>query len=211
MTSTAPEIFDLFPTPVMRVPAVLAPHEAQALRVRLGAGAEVGNNRSGALTHTRLLGPGQDSGVDVLVDRMGPHLQAFGTHLFGETLRWLVKEIWVNVLRTSGQQSVHNHANCFVSGIVYLTESDESARTVFLRSMGGSDFVFRNAHAGTQPGPYSAEKWMAPSPQAGDLILFPSYLLHEVPLNRGDERVTLAFNAIPHRLDAWGYGVSFAP
>jgi hypothetical protein len=48
------------------------------------------------------------------------------------------------------------------------------------------------------------------APRPGDLILFPSYLLHEVPLNHGGERVTLAFNAIPHRLDAWGYGVSFA-
>jgi hypothetical protein len=50
-----------------------------------------------------------------------------------------------------------------------------------------------------------------PEPDPGDLILFPSYLLHEVPVNQGSERVTLAFNAIPHRLDAWGYSVSFQP
>jgi hypothetical protein len=43
------------------------------------------------------------------------------------------------------------------------------------------------------------------------LILFPSYLLHEVPVNPGGERVTLAFNAIPDRLDAWGYAVGFEP
>jgi hypothetical protein len=35
------------------------------------------------------------------------------------------------------------------------------------------------------------------------------YVLHEVPANAGARRVTLAFNAIPHRLDTWGYGVSF--
>lgn len=211
MTSPVSEVFDLFPTPVMRVPAVLSAPEVEALRTRLVAIANVGNDRSEALAHTRLLGPGEDPGLDALVERTGPHLQAFGTLLFGETLRWLVKEIWMNVLRTSGRQSVHNHANCFVSGIVYLTASDDSARTVFLRSLGGTDFAFRNAHAGARPGAHGAEQWVAPSPQAGDMLLFPSYLLHEVPQNLGGERVTLAFNAIPHRLDAWGYGVSFLP
>ena len=44
----------------------------------------------------------------------------------------------------------------------------------------------------------------------GDLVLFPSYLLHEVPLNHGDLRITLAFNAIPSRLDAWGYAIGLS-
>ena len=57
-----------------------------------------------------------------------------------------------------------------------------------------------------QPG----RKWIGPPPGPGDLLLFPSYLLHEVPPNHGGLRVTLAFNAIPHRLDAWGYAVSFS-
>jgi uncharacterized protein (TIGR02466 family) len=122
-----------------------------------------------------------------------------------------VKELWVNVLQHGGQQAVHNHANCFVSGILYLTPSDASAQTVFLRGMGGSDFAFRNAHAGVAAGRFHAEKWVSPAPQPGDLLLFPSYLLHEVPANHGGERVTLAFNAIPQRLDAWGYAVSFEP
>jgi uncharacterized protein (TIGR02466 family) len=211
MTTAAPEVFNLFPTPVMRVPAVLHADEALALHQRLAPAAVVGNSGSDALSHSRLLAPGEDAALDAAVARFGPHVQAFGTLLFGEALPWLVKEIWLNVLQPNGHQSVHNHANCFVSGIVYLTPCDASACTVFLKSMGGSDFAFRHAHAGTRAGPFSAEKWVAPAPQAGDLILFPSYLLHEVPRNRGDERVTLAFNAIPRRLDAWGYAVSFQP
>ena len=205
------DIFELFPTPVMRVPALIAPNAALALAKRLGASVSVANDSSTQLAHTRILRPGDDPELDAVVRWVGPHLQAFGKLLFGGALRWLVKEMWVNVLQPGGSQTLHNHANCFASGVLYLTPSDSSACTVFTRSMGGSEFAFRNTHAGTEAGPFSAEKWVAPAPEPGDLILFPSYLLHEVPINQGAERVTLAFNAIPDRLDAWGYSVAFQP
>jgi hypothetical protein len=44
----------------------------------------------------------------------------------------------------------------------------------------------------------------------GDLVLFPSYLLHAVPPNQGERRITLSFNAIPGALDSWGYGIKFS-
>jgi hypothetical protein len=205
------EIFELFPTPVMRIPALLTPEAALAIAERLSLAASVANERSAQLSHTRILRPGEDTALDAVVGQIGPHLQAFGKLLFGESLRWLVKEIWVNVLQQGGSQSLHNHANCFASGILYLTSCDVSACTRFSRPLGGGEFVFRNTHAGMETGPFNADKWNAPLPQPGDLLLFPSYLLHEVPVNLGGERVTLAFNAIPDRLDAWGYAVGFEP
>jgi len=204
-------VFELFPTPVCRIAGVLDAAEAAGLAQRLATMAVVGNDKSAELSHSRLLGPGEDPMLDVLVGRLGPHVQTFGELLLGEELRWLVKEIWANVLQPGGEQALHNHANSFVSGVVYLTPSDDSARTLFLRGMGGADFALRNTHAGTRTNAFNAEKWVAPAPAAGDLLLFPSYLLHQVPVNRGGERVTLAFNAIPHRLDAWGYALSLQP
>ncbi|MBI2733849.1 MAG: hypothetical protein HYX44_11275, partial [Aquabacterium sp.] len=50
----------------------------------------------------------------------------------------------------------------------------------------------------------------SPAPQPGDLVLFPSYLMHAVPPNEGERRITLALNAIPVRLDSWGYAVQFS-
>ena len=98
----------------------------------------------------------------------------------------------------------------FISGILYLTPTDPSSRTVFFRGFGDRGFVFTNTHKETETGQFNAEKWISPEPDAGDMILFPSYLLHAVPLNQGDMRVSMAFNAIPERLQAWGYGISFA-
>ena len=195
----------------MRVPSVIDEAAAAALASRLAAKARVGNDRSAELAHTQLLGPGEDAALDQLVESVGPHVQALGELIFGERLRWLVKEIWVNVLKADGRQSVHNHANSFVSGIVYLTPSHDSARTVFMRGMGQPEFALRNTHAGVTSGKFNSEKWVAPAPAAGCLLLFPSWLLHEVPRNLGGNRVTLAFNAIPHQLDAWGYSLSLQP
>ena len=205
------ETFELFPTPVMRIPALLSAEAALALSERLSLATTVANQRSPQLSHTRILRPGDDTALDAVVGQIGPHLQAFGQLLFGESLRWLVKEMWVNVLQHGGSQSLHNHANCFASGVLYLSPCDASACTRFSRPLGGAEFVFRNTHASMETGPFNADKWNAPLPAPGDLILFPSYLLHEVPVNLGGERVTLAFNAIPDRLDAWGYGVGFEP
>ena len=205
-----PQVFELFPTPLMRVERAIDAEQVASLRSRFGGpAAGTPNQRSDELSHSRILAPGDDPLLHDLAGRLGPSLVEFGELLFGEKLRWRIKEMWVNVMQRGGRQSVHNHANCFVSGVLYLSDCDASANTVFVRGLGGRDFVFGNARAGTATGPFNAEKWIGPVPAPGDLLLFPSYLLHEVPVNRGGLRVTLSFNAIPHRLDSWGYALSF--
>lgn len=145
-----------------------------------------------------------------LAKLVAPKLAEFGQHLFGEPLDWSIKEIWVNMLEPGGRQTIHTHANSFISGVVYLTRSHPSANIVFHKSLGGSDFIFSNHNKNAKVGPYNGSKWMMPSLAAGDLVLFPSYLLHEVPLNQGEQRISVSFNAIPDRLDNFGYAVRFS-
>jgi len=59
-------------------------------------------------------------------------------------------------------------------------------------------------------GPYNADKWISPAPQPGDVMLFPSYLMHAAPSNPGERCIAMAFNAIPTRLDFWGYAIAFS-
>ncbi len=206
----APELIGLFPIPVMRVPGALPQPLAEALAAHFSAEARRDNSSSPNLSHTRMLKPSDSPLLVEAATRLTPRVAEFGSVLFGERLGWSLKEMWVNVLDTGGRQAMHNHANSFVSGVVYLTHSDPAARTVFMKSPGGTDFAFRNDHASTTPGPYSADQWVSPAPEPGDLLLFPSYLMHAVPGNPGPRRITLALNAIPTRLDSWGYRVSFA-
>jgi len=204
------EVFGLFPTPLMRVAGVLDGALVQALVAHFSGQAVRENNSSAQLSHTAMLRPSESPLFVQAAARITPKLADFGALMFGEQLGWALKEMWVNVLDTGGRQAMHNHANSFISGVVYLTPTHPASQTVFMKSPGGHDFAFKNDHAGTTPGPYNADKWISPAPEPGDLVLFPSYLMHAVPPNPGERRITMAFNAIPSRLDSWGYAVSFS-
>ena len=204
------EVIGLFPTPFMRVRGTLDPHLVAGLVAHFSAQADRENNSSALLSHTAMLKPGDSP---LLVEAAGlitPKLTEFGALLFGERLGWSLKEMWVNLLETGGRQAMHNHANSFISGVVYLTPTHPESSTVFMKAPGGTDFAFRNDHAGMHPSPYSADKWVSPVPEPGDMVLFPSYLMHAVPPNQGGRRITMAFNAIPTRLDSWGYTIGFS-
>ena len=203
------DVFGLFPTPVARVPGALDRRLVDALVTHFEAQAVVDNNASSQLSHTAMLQPADSPLFGQAATMLTPRLGDFGALLFGEQLGWSIKEMWVNLLDTGGRQAMHNHANSFISGVVYLTPTHPDARTVFMKSPGGQDFSFRNDHAGVRQGPYNADKWISPQPEPGDLLLFPSYLLHAVPPNPGTRRISMAFNAIPTRLDSWGYRVGF--
>lgn len=204
------EVFGLFPIPLMRAPATLPADLVRGLVEHFTARADRDNSSSPNLSHTAMLSPGDSPLLGMVAGLLTPKLADFGVLLFGERLGWSIKEMWVNVLDTGGRQAMHNHANSFISGVLYLTPTHADARTVFMKSPGGTEFSFKNDHAGVTTGPYNADKWISPPPQPGDLVLFPSYLMHAVPLNPGERRITLSFNAIPTHVDSWGYRVTFS-
>lgn len=204
------EVIGLFPTPLLRVPGALERRLVAGLVAHFSAHATTANNASANLSHTEMLQPGDSPLLVEVAARITPKLVDFGALMFGERLGWSVKEMWVNLLDTGGRQAMHNHANSFISGVLYLSTTHPDARTVFMKSPGGCDFSFKNDHAGATSGPYNADKWISPAPEPGDMVLFPSYLMHAVPPNPGERRITLAFNAIPTRLDSWGYAIAFS-
>jgi hypothetical protein len=204
------EVIGLFPTPFMRVPGALGRGLVAGLVAHFSSSAALPNNSSANLSHTSMLRPGDSPLLVEAATLITPLLAEFGAVMFGERLGWSLKEMWVNVLDQGGRQAMHNHANSFISGVVYLTTVHPDARTVFMRAPGGAEFSFKNDHAAVSTGPYNADKWISMSPEPGDAVLFPSYLMHAVPPNPGERRITLAFNAIPTHLDSWGYKISFS-
>jgi len=204
------EVIGIFPTPFMRAPATLPRDLVNGLVEHFSTLAVRDNNSSANLSHTEMLRPSDSPLLVEAAALVTPKLTEFGALIFGERMGWSVKEMWVNVLDTGGHQAMHNHANSFISAVVYLTPTHASSRTVFMKSPGGTDFSFKNDHSGMVTGPFNAEKWISPEPEPGDLVLFPSYLMHAVPPNAGERRITLALNAIPSRLDSWGYSIKFS-
>jgi uncharacterized protein (TIGR02466 family) len=201
------KVIGLFPTPFMKVDGFLTTELQNAFRERAAGLPREANSATDLLSHSRSIDPAQDPVCAALVTAVTPHLTRFGSLLFAEELAWSVKEIWLNVLERGGSQFMHSHANSFVSGVVYVNAPHASARTMFRRNAGGNEFVFRND---LPAGHFSSDTWVVPEIAAGDLVLYPSYLLHGVPPNEGDQRITVAFNAIPDRLESLGYRIRFA-
>jgi len=201
----------LFPIPLLRSPGLLSPALNGAAISAIRNARTESNLRSDQLFHTEVADPRDNKLFQDIAALTVPKLVDFGLLLFGEKLAWTVKEMWTNMLETGGSQTLHAHANSFISGIIYLTPSHPACKTVFVRPPGGSDFSFRHHTRTAAVGPYNAGKYVLPEAEPGDLVLFPSYLYHEVPRNQGEQRMTIAFNAMPDHLDCWGYRISFAP
>ena len=204
------KITDLFAVPLMQVKQAVDPALIDQLVALTRETATKSNSTSSDLSHSAVSTPDQHPLLTEVDDTMQTHIVEFGELLFGERLPWITKEIWLNQLAPGGHQNVHSHANSFISGVVYLTEAHASCRTVFYRNMGGRDFAFTNEHRDVKLGAYNAPRWAVPNQMPGDAVLFPSYLLHEVPRNQGSERMTLAFNAVPQRLKSWDYVLQFS-
>lgn len=145
MSKPENQIIGLFPVPFMRVEKPLDAALVAALTARFASEGSVANSGSSLLAHSRLLTPDGDPLLHAANALIAPRLADFGALLFGEVMPWAIKEMWVNILQAGGQQAVHNHANCLVSGVLYLTPSGPSANTVFMKGLGGQDFAFRNA------------------------------------------------------------------
>lgn len=101
--------------------------------------------------------------------------------------------MWANISRRHYQHQVHNHPNCTISGIVYLSAPEGSGMTYFNDP--------RDVRQVFQPDYYgmkheNAYQFMS-EPKVGKVVMWPSWLKHSVGPNmisKDEERISLAFN-----------------
>ena len=100
--------------------------------------------------------------------------------------------IWINVLRRGGYHSAHIHPHSVISGTLYIAVPDGAGAIRFedprLHSMMASPP--RKARARPLNRTYRSLV-----PKLGALLLWESYLRHEVPINTsGAKRISISFN-----------------
>ena len=92
---------------------------------------------------------------------------------------------WVNLLRDGGYNKVHNHPGAVWSAVYYVSVGELDPEPG-----GNGDFEFMDPRPGNIHGSKKIIK-----PEAGLLIMFPSWLHHYVnPYRGGGERISIAFN-----------------
>lgn len=100
---------------------------------------------------------------------------------------------WMNANPTGGYNAPHTHPGAHWSGVYYVAQPD-----VDTGSSGMIEFLDPRTDLPNwrllKASAFSAKKSIRPTP--GEMILFPSYLVHWVyPNEASEERVTIAFNA----------------
>ena len=111
----------------------------------------------------------------------------------------IFNDAWVHVTRRGGYFSLHNHPNAAWSGVycvdtgVHDADRPDSGLLSFLGPMTASAMHFDAGNARIPP-PYGTQMRNFRL-EAGRLVLFPSWVLHEVkPYEGPGERITIAFN-----------------
>jgi len=98
---------------------------------------------------------------------------------------------WLNYTNKNQYHHKHNHHNSFISGCLYINANRESDCIVFSKRATGDNFIIQSSEYTA----FNSNEFTVPV-HTGDLVLFPSNLIHSVPKTNHDyTRVSLAFNS----------------
>ncbi len=137
---------------------------------------------------------------EALTSVLDAHVAAFAAELdfdLGDKpLR--LEDIWINILPEGGIHTSHIHPHSVISGTTYVAMPDGASAIKFedprLQMMMAAPPRKKDAREELRNFVYVA-------PEVGDVLLWESWLRHEVPMNMAeDERISVSFNY------AWGEG-----
>lgn len=100
---------------------------------------------------------------------------------------------WANVNPQSGLNSSHNHPNNYLSGVYYVAVPPGTGQIVFADPRPQAGVMVPTTDRYNK---FTANKITADAKE-GRMFLFPGWLFHSVPVNRGTaERISISFNVM---------------
>lgn len=133
-----------------------------------------------------------------LVPVLDRNVAAFGRALEFDLdgRRLALDSLWVNVLKPGGYHTAHIHPHSVISGTLYLAVPKDASAIKY------EDPRLAMMMAAPPKKPTAKEKnktFVSVAPAPGTLLLWESWLRHEVPVNHAKaERISVSFN---YRLD----------
>jgi uncharacterized protein (TIGR02466 family) len=122
------------------------------------------------------------------------HVKAFAGELALDLAgkRLALDSLWINVLPEGGMHSGHIHPHSAISGTIYVAVPEGAAAIRFEDPR----LPMLMAHPGRKKGaPRDLSPFVTIAPAPGTILLWESYLRHEVPLNQAsEERISVSFN-----------------
>jgi uncharacterized protein (TIGR02466 family) len=113
-------------------------------------------------------------------------------YLYNEKSNFCITQSWLNKTSHGQHHHKHNHSNSVLSGCLYIKTVDGRDKIEFHKD------GYEQIKIGSKGyNAFNSNSWWIPI-KTGQLIIFPSYLSHTVPVISGEEdRISLAFNAFP--------------
>ncbi len=129
-----------------------------------------------------------------LVGCLDKHVAAFADELAfdldGKELR--LEDIWINILPEGGIHTGHLHPHSVISGTTYVTMPKGTSA---IRFEDPRLPMMMAAPARRKDAPEELRTFAYVAPEVGDILLWESWLRHEVPMNMAEEeRVSVSFN-----------------
>ena len=111
-----------------------------------------------------------------------------------------INSAWVVSQYENEYNPLHNHTGCEISGVIYLKTPNTKGRRNIESKKGkednDGDITFVHSAMGQRNHDILEKGIFTITPQVGQMVLFPSYLLHTVyPFIGKEERRCIAFNA----------------
>ncbi|MEL7213128.1 MAG: TIGR02466 family protein [Pseudomonadota bacterium] len=129
-----------------------------------------------------------------LVEVLDKHVAAFAEDLefdLGDK-QLVLEDIWINILPEGGIHTSHIHPHSVISGTTYVSmpEGTSALKLEDPRSQMMMAAPVRKTDAREE-----MRTFIYAQPAVGDVLLWESWLRHEVPMNMAeDERVSVSFN-----------------
>ncbi|WP_099826102.1 TIGR02466 family protein [Oceaniglobus indicus] len=100
--------------------------------------------------------------------------------------------LWINILPEGGIHTGHLHPHSVVSGTTYVTMPEGTSAIKFEDPRLP---MMMAAPGRTKDAPRKLRQFHYVQPEAGDVLLWESWLRHEVPMNMAEEdRISVSFN-----------------
>lgn len=160
---------------------------------------EVGQNINNILTSQRESKANENIFDNPNFDNIQQFCRQSLEHYFREIEKIDVEEFWfsaswVNFCFPNGFQEFHNHANSLYSGCFYINVDQNQPGLTFKRENRNHDPYFKLYDK--RDNIFHADEATL-QVKSGDLILFPSYMVHGHDKNTSkDTRISLAFNVL---------------
>ncbi|MGR3466308.1 MAG: TIGR02466 family protein [Shimia sp.] len=129
-----------------------------------------------------------------VVRALDQHVAAFAHDLaFDLGDRELVLEdIWINILPQGGIHTAHLHPHSVISGTTYVAMPEGTSA---LKLEDPRLPMMMAAPPRSKDAPEDLRQFVYAAPQVGDVLLWESWLRHEVPMNMAeDDRISVSFN-----------------